>query len=89
MPICVPIKDLRDTAKFSELVETSPAPVTVTKNGYSQFVVMRSEDYDALIEEQARARLLARIALAEHERAADESRDAFASLEALEAKYGL
>ena len=89
MPVCVPIKDLRDTAKFSELVENSSTPVTVTKNGYSRFVVMRSEDYDALIEEQARARLLARIALAEHERAAGESLDAFASLDALEAKYGL
>lgn len=24
MPVCVPIKDMRDTAKFAELVETAP-----------------------------------------------------------------
>lgn len=89
MPICVPIKDMRDTAKFSELVESSPSPVTVTKNGYSKFVVMRSEDYDLLEEERARARLLSRIALAEREGAAGEGRDAFEALDAVEEKYGL
>ena len=51
MPVCVPIKDMRDTAKFSELVETTPGPVTVTKNGYSKFVVLRSEDYDLMVPE--------------------------------------
>lgn len=54
MPVCVPIKDMRDTAKFSELVETTPGPVTVTKNGYSKFVVLRSEDYDLMVQEQAK-----------------------------------
>lgn len=48
MPVCVPIKDMRDTAKFSELVESTPGPITVTKNGYSKFVVMRSVDYDRM-----------------------------------------
>lgn len=55
MPVCVPIKDMRDTAKFSELVETTAGPVTVTKNGYSKFVVLRSEDYDLMVQEQAKA----------------------------------
>ena len=50
MPVCVPIKDMRDTAKFSELVETTTGPVTVTKNGYSKFVVLRSEDYDLMVQ---------------------------------------
>ena len=39
MPVCVPIKDMRDTAKFSELVETTTGPVTVTKNGYSKILL--------------------------------------------------
>ncbi len=89
MPVCVPITDMRDTAKFSELVQTTPGPVTVTKNGYSKFVVMRSEDYDALVAEQARARLLARIAVAEQERQNGTSRDAFEALDDLEAHHGL
>lgn len=89
MPICVPIKDMRDTAKFSELVETAPGPVTVTKNGYSKFVVMRSEDYDQLEGERAKVSLLSRMTLAEHERAEGESRDAFESLADIRKRYGL
>lgn len=89
MPVCVPIKDMRDTAKFSELVESTPGPVTVTKNGYSKFVVLRSEDYDFLARENAKAHLMARIAVAERERAAGETYDAFEVLNELEAKYGL
>lgn len=89
MPVCVPITDLRDTASFAELVESSPTPITVTKNGYSKFVVMRSEDYDLMEEECAKARLMSRIALAERERAEGVSRDAFESLDAIETKYGL
>ena len=89
MPVCVPMKDMRDTAKFSELVETTTGPVTVTKNGYSKFVVLRSEDYDLMVQEQAKARLMARIAVAERERAAGTARDAFEALDDLEAKYGL
>ena len=34
MPLCVPIKDLRNTAAFDEMVSNSPSPVIVTKNGY-------------------------------------------------------
>ena len=60
MPVCVPVKDMRDTSRFAELVESSAGPVTVTKNGYSKFVVMRSEEYDRMEAELARARLIAK-----------------------------
>lgn len=63
--------------------------MTVTKNGYSIFVVLRSEDYDLMVQEQAKARLMARIAVAERERAAGMARDAFEALDDLEEKYGL
>lgn len=89
MPTCVPIKDMRDTAKFSALVESSAGPVTVTKNGYSKFVVMRAEDYDQLEEERSKAELMARIATAEHERAEGVGSDAFESVAALRKRYGL
>lgn len=45
MPICVPISDMKDTAKFTELVLESPEPIIVTKNGYDAFVVQRSDTY--------------------------------------------
>lgn len=60
--------------------------MTVTKNGYNKFVVLRSEDYDLMVQEQAKARLMARIAVAERERAAGTARDAFEALDDLEAK---
>ena len=89
MPVCVPVKDMRDTSRFAELVEASAGPVTVTKNGYSKFVVMRSEDYDRIEADLAKARLMERIVIAERERHEGAAKDAFDSLSAIEAKYGL
>ena len=63
--------------------------MTVTENGYSKFVVLRSEDYELMVQEQAKARLMARIAVAERERAAGTARDAFETLDDLETKYDL
>ena len=89
MPTCVPVKDLRDTAAFVELVKSSPEPITVTKNGYDEFVCIRSEDYRRLEKAQARADLLARIAIAERERAQGEGTDAFEDIEAARLAYGV
>lgn len=89
MPVVVPIKDMRDTARFSELVETSTMPITVTKNGYGRFVVMRMEDYDALVSDRAKAELMSRISISERERAEHLGRDAFAALDDAETKNAL
>ena len=89
MPTCVPIKDLRDTAAFAELVRTAPEPVTVTKNGYDEFVCVRSEDFRRYEQAQARADLLARIAVAERERALGSSVDAFDDIAAARREHGL
>ena len=89
MPTCVPIKDMRDTASFSNLVESSPDPVIVTKNGYDQFVVIRSKDYDKLKGAYARAQLMERILIAERERAEGNAKDAFESLEDIRKRHGL
>ena len=89
MPKCVPIKDMRDTADFARLVETSPEPIIVTKNGYDQFVVLRSDDYEKLCQESARAQLMERMLLAEKERAEGKSIDAYESIENIKKHYGL
>ena len=92
MPVCVPIKDLKDTAKFAKLVEESSGPITVTKNGYDAFVVMRSADYDRLAsshEEEAKQKLLARIAIAERELAEGKFTDYDSATQKLRDKYGL
>ena len=89
MPTCIPIKDLRDTAAFAELVETSPGPVIVTKNGYDQFVVIRSKDYDEIRELQAKNHIMERMLIAERERAANSHANAKDSLASLRAHYDL
>lgn len=89
MPICVPIKDMKDTAAFTRTIEEAPGPVTVTRNGYDAFVVMRSEDYEAMQEELAKERFLRRIAQAEREYSSGRYTKGEESIEALKEKYGL
>jgi|UniRef100_I5AUX7 PHD/YefM family antitoxin component YafN of YafNO toxin-antitoxin module len=46
MPIILPIRDLRDTSRISELAHKNQEPIHFTKNGYSDLVVMSAEYYD-------------------------------------------
>lgn len=89
MPVCVPIKDMKDTAAFTRTIEEAPGPVTVTKNGYDAFVVMRADDYEAMQMELAKTKLLSRIAQAEHEYAIGQFSDGLEFSKSLREKYGL
>lgn len=89
MPVCVPVKDMKDTATFARTVESAPGPVTVTRNGYDAFVVMRTDDYEAMQQELAKGRLLARVARAEREYAERRYEDAPAFLDSLRSRHGL
>ena len=46
MPVIIPIKDLRNTSEISEMAHKTQEPIFITKNGYSDLVVMSSELYD-------------------------------------------
>ena len=46
MPVIMPIKDLRNTSEISDMAHKSQEPIFITKNGYSDLVVMSSELYD-------------------------------------------
>ena len=46
MPLIMPIKDLRNTTEISNLAHKEQEPIFITKNGYSDLVVMSSELYD-------------------------------------------
>ena len=89
MTTCVPIRDLKDTAKFAALVEASDEPVTVTRNGREVFVVMSAADYAAMGDEVARAKLLARILMAEDELAAGDYVDGASFTASIRERYGL
>ena len=46
MPMIMPIRDLRNTSTISELAHKSQEPIFITKNGYSDLVVMSAELYE-------------------------------------------
>ncbi len=49
MPIIMPIKELRNTNEISILAHKEQEPIFITKNGYSDLVVMSSELYDRFV----------------------------------------
>lgn len=46
MPKIIPIRDLRDTNKVSEMCSSSSEPIFVTKNGYGDMVIMSIQVYE-------------------------------------------
>ena len=46
MPLIMPIKDLRNTTEISNIAHKEQEPIFITKNGYSDLVLMSSELYD-------------------------------------------
>ena len=42
----MPIRDLRNTSEISEIAHKMQEPIFITKNGYSDLVVMSAELYD-------------------------------------------
>ena len=46
MPQIIPIKDLRDTIKVSEMCNSLNEPIFITKNGYGDMVIMSMKAYE-------------------------------------------
>jgi len=46
MPTIIPIRDLRNTSEISEIAHKKQEPIFITKNGYSDLVVMSAELYE-------------------------------------------
>lgn len=46
MPVIMPIKDLRNTSEISNIAHKIQEPIFITRNGYSDLVIMSSELYD-------------------------------------------
>ena len=86
MPKIIPIKDLKNTAAVSTMVRESAGPVYVTKNGYDDMVIMRTEAYDQLLWEKD---VLGKLLEAEQEIARGEVADALESHKKLRKKYGI
>ena len=88
LPVCVPIKDMKNTAEFTDTVTNSAEPVIVTKNGREALVSMSPEVYEGLRREAARARLYDVVERGLDEVRAGRTADAKTVIENLRAAHG-
>lgn len=84
MPRIIPIRDLRDTTKISEMCNASSEPIFVTKNGYGDLVVMSIAAYEQQI---ARAEMYSKIMEGKAEADRGELVDGDTALRELKKKY--
>lgn len=89
MPIRVPVREMKDTAKFGKLVEESSEPVIVTRSCSDAYVVMMSDAYDAIRQALACMKLYEIVDRAEAELAAGEYVEGTAFLQELRTRHGL
>ena len=86
MPQIIPIKELKDTTKISELCHASSEPIYITKNGYGDMVVMSMETYEATIR---RDQIYTELEISEKQVAEGKTRPAKEALADLRVKYEL
>lgn len=88
MPVCVPIKEMKNTAEFTKTVVAAQEPVFVTKNGREALVSMSPEVYEGLRREAARARLYDVVERGLDDMRAGRTSDAKSVTATLRAAYG-
>ncbi len=49
MPVIVPVRDLKNTTRISELCNSEKRPVFITRNGYGDMVIMSMAFYEESI----------------------------------------
>ena len=86
MPQIIPIKELKDTTKISELCHASSEPIYITKNGYGDMVVMSMETYEATIRKD---QIYKELEISERQVAEGKTRPAKEALANLRVKYEL
>lgn len=86
MPQIIPIRDLKDTAKISQMCSESKEPIYITKNGYGDMVIMSMRTYE---ERLGMADIYAKLAEAEEDIRAGRISNAASSLSDIRAKYNV
>ncbi|MDY6283208.1 MAG: type II toxin-antitoxin system Phd/YefM family antitoxin [Erysipelotrichaceae bacterium] len=86
MPQIIPIKDLKDTAKVSEMCHKSSEPIFVTKNGYGDMVLMSMEAYEEIYQKE---QLYRELEISENEIRSGKTREAREALADVRKNYGL
>ena len=86
MPQIVPIRDLKNTSKISQMCHDSEEPIFVTKNGYGDIVMMSMETYER---QMILADVDAKLAVAEEQITLGKVRPAREVVRELREKYGI
>ena len=82
----IPIKDLKNTSRISELCHESQEPIYVTKNGYGDMVIMSMEIYERTMRQ---INMYQEIEISERQIVMGQTKDARTSLAKMRQKYGL
>lgn len=85
----VPIKELKDGARISEMCHASDEPIHVTKNGYADMVIMSSSAYDELARMANANRTATAIQEGIEAIQRGECQDAYEALSSIRGKYGI
>ena len=89
MLTAVPVRDLKDTAKFCQTVHESDGPIVVTRNGYDEFFVLSPEQYHELEMARHRQLIYEVVDAAEDSLAAGKGISARPALAQIRQRYGL
>lgn len=86
MPQIIPIKDLKNTSKISDLCHKSDEPVYITKNGYGDMVIMSMDTYEHTMKQ---LNLYRELEASERQIKDGRTKDARKSLASVRERYGL
>ena len=86
MPQIIPIKDLKNTSKISDLCHKSQEPIYITKNGYGDRVIMSMDIYESTMKQM---NILRELEISENQIKEGKVKDAKSSLASLRERYEL
>lgn len=86
MPQILPIRDLRDTTKISNLCHESDEPIYITKNGYGDMVLLSMEAYEKMF---SRLKMYDAVMAGKEQADKDELIDGAKAMQKMRNKYGL
>ena len=84
MPQIIPIKDLKNTSKISDLCHKSQEPIYITKNGYGDMVIMSMDIYESTMKQM---NILRELEISENQIKEGKVKDAKSSLASLRERY--
>ncbi|MFA5384068.1 MAG: type II toxin-antitoxin system Phd/YefM family antitoxin [Eubacteriales bacterium] len=86
MPRIIPIRDLKNTSKISQMCQEATEPIYITKNGYGDMVIMSVKVYE---EKMFILDVYNKLAAAEAQVAEGKVLDGDVSLKSIRGKYNI